>query len=470
LSYIGNTNLETWETPRTEFFSGNGTTTNFKLTRKIYSVGDVQIFVNNVIQSPIESYNYNYTNNSIDFFDPPASGFENISVRFHSRSNLLISPSQGTITPDSLSVGHPSWDTKGNVTVYGTLNIEGQLTWLNNLSANNDITAGNGVIASYFNGNGAQIINLSANNITTGTVATARLGSGTADSTKYLSGDSSWKPVVTAFSAGTTGLSPSSSSSGAIILGGVLNTSTGGTGLTSFVSGGAVYATNTNTLATGTLPIASGGTGSTNFTANTVLIGNGSSALREIAPGGVNNILLSNGTTWVSANALASGIGVGVTGGRGIKFTSSGTFTVPTGVTQIKVTVVGAGGGYVMSPDFKYGSKGGDGGTAVVYLPVSFGQTIPVTVGLKGSTLSAFVGYAGTGGTSSFGTYCTATGGLGGYFDYWSIAQDGGSGLGTVGDFNMSGYRYNLIASKKYYGQGAEFNVTVPDGLVLIEY
>jgi hypothetical protein len=43
-----------------------------------------------------------------------------------------------------------------------------------------------------------------------------------------------------------------------------ISTNRGGTGLTSFTNGGAVYATSTSTLTTGTLPIASGGTGATN--------------------------------------------------------------------------------------------------------------------------------------------------------------------------------------------------------------
>lgn len=44
---------------------------------------------------------------------------------------------------------------------------------------------------------------------------------------------------------------------------GTLGPSGGGTGLTSFTSGGAMYATSTSTLTTGTLPVASGGTGAT---------------------------------------------------------------------------------------------------------------------------------------------------------------------------------------------------------------
>ena len=45
-----------------------------------------------------------------------------------------------------------------------------------------------------------------------------------------------------------------------------VGTGYGGTGLTSFTSGGALYATSTSALTTGTLPIASGGTNGTSFT------------------------------------------------------------------------------------------------------------------------------------------------------------------------------------------------------------
>jgi hypothetical protein len=70
---------------------------------------------------------------------------------------------------------------------------------------------------------------------------------------------------VTSFSAGTTGLTPNTGTTGAVTLAGTLATTNGGTGLTSFTSGGAVYATSTSALTTGTLPIASGGTGIVSF-------------------------------------------------------------------------------------------------------------------------------------------------------------------------------------------------------------
>ena len=55
------------------------------------------------------------------------------------------------------------------------------------------------------------------------------------------------------------------------------------------------------------MPVANGGTGASSLTANNVLLGNGTSAVQEVAPGAVGNILQSNGTTWVSPTPGPSG-------------------------------------------------------------------------------------------------------------------------------------------------------------------
>jgi hypothetical protein len=52
-----------------------------------------------------------------------------------------------------------------------------------------------------------------------------------------------------------------------------IGTTKGGTGLTAFTNGGAVYATSTSALTTGTLPVASGGTGSTTASAARTALG-----------------------------------------------------------------------------------------------------------------------------------------------------------------------------------------------------
>jgi len=86
-------------------------------------------------------------------------------------------------------------------------------------------------------------------------------------------------------------------------------TTLGGTGLTSFTSGGAVYATSTSALTTGTLPVTAGGTGVATISANAVILGNGTSAVQTVAPGTTGNVLTSDGTTWTSAPA--SGVSTG---------------------------------------------------------------------------------------------------------------------------------------------------------------
>jgi len=84
---------------------------------------------------------------------------------------------------------------------------------------------------------------------------------------------------------------------------------------------------------TAPVSVSFGGTGATSLTANSVILGNGTSAVLGVAPGTAGNVLTSNGTTWTSSPA--SGGGGGVTslgmyvatanGGMGLTFTSSGT-------------------------------------------------------------------------------------------------------------------------------------------------
>lgn len=58
----------------------------------------------------------------------------------------------------------------------------------------NLLLAGNATALNFI-GNGSQLTSLVAGNIATGTIATARLGSGTANATTYLRGDQSWAVV-----------------------------------------------------------------------------------------------------------------------------------------------------------------------------------------------------------------------------------------------------------------------------------
>ena len=115
----------------------------------------------------------------------------------------------------------------------------------------------------------------------------------------------------------------------------------GGTGLTTFTSGGAVYATSSSALTTGTLPIASGGTGQTTASAafnalspitstGDLIIGNGTNSATRLAIGTNGYVLTSNGTTasWAAASGVTS-------------FTSGTTGLTPSSPTTGAITLAG---------------------------------------------------------------------------------------------------------------------------------
>jgi hypothetical protein len=139
---------------------------------------------------------------------------------------------------------------------------------------------------------------------------------------------------VTTISFGSTGLTPSTATSGAVTVAGTLAVANGGTGVTTSTGSGANVLATSPTLVTpvlgtpssgtltsctglplttgvtGTLGVANGGTGATTITANSVILGNGTSSLGSnlVAPGTNGNVLTSNGSTWTSAAPAGGGV------------------------------------------------------------------------------------------------------------------------------------------------------------------
>jgi hypothetical protein len=200
---------------------------------------------------------------------------------------------------------------------------------------------------------------------------------------------------VSSFSAGSTGLTPSTATTGAITL-------------------------------AGTLAIANGGTNNASLavTAGGVLYTDGSKVV-NVGAGTAGQSLVSNGSS-------APSWGGGYAGLSTVIFAASGTWTVPTGITKAIITVIGAGGGAGGTSSATAGGAGGGGGYAEAFV-TGLSGSITITVGTGGTGGAIGIGTNGTaGGTSSFGALVSAAGGGGG------VAANLGGGAGTNGSGTVS--------------------------------
>ena len=159
----------------------------------------------------------------------------------------------------------------------------------------------------------------------------------------------------------------------------------------------------------------------------------------SLSGSGITGILaVANGGTGTSTPSLVGGTNItisgsfpnqtvsfsgsaGLTGYQMAVFGSSGTWTVPSGVTQAVITVIGGGAGGNSSNSLS-GASGGIAVTRVTGLSGSYS----VTVGGGGNYSSNGSQASGSGGASSFGSIASANGGAGGSF------STGASGTGTV--------------------------------------
>jgi hypothetical protein len=150
---------------------------------------------------------------------------------------------------------------------------------------------------------------------------------------------------------------------------------------------------------------------------------------------------------------------------RVVVLTSGSSWTVPAGVSAMKVTVVGAGGGssgaYWCIPT----CGGGAGGTAVKYFNnVVAGTVCSYSIGSGGSAgqFDANFSNGGNGGNTTFtysGTTLTANGGTGSKdtSNATAILSNGIGGSATGGDINIKGQngQYpNTSNSSNYFPSG----------------
>lgn len=123
-------------------------------------------------------------------------------------------------------------------------------------------------------------------------------------------------------------------------------------------------------------------------------------------------------------------------------FTNSGTFVVPAGVQQVEVELWGGGAGSFASVSGQPSGGGSGSGYARKRIAgLTPGQSVPIVVGLGGAAGSVNGTSPSVGGTSSFGTFVTATGGSLNYLATVASPANGATpaGCGVGGDVNLVG-------------------------------
>jgi hypothetical protein len=259
---------------------------------------------------------------------------------------------------------------------------------------------------------------------------------------------------VQAYDAGLTDIAGLAVTDGNIIVGDGTNwvAESGATARTSLGLGSiATQAANNVSITGGSitgitdLAVADGGTGQGSYTDGQLLIGNttGNTLTKATLTAG-SGISVTNGS---------GAITIAASGGGGFSnmdvFTAPGTWTNPGNITKVKVTVVGGGGGGGSANQANSaGAGGGGGGAAIEVIPFPSGTNVPVTIGGAGAIASS-------GGTSSFGPYCSATGGLGGTTTPAPANTSvigGGGGSGSGGTLNVVGSDGGSGMQPGYFG------------------
>lgn len=296
-------------------------------------------------------------------------------------TGIIVKDSASTVTNRSLTVG--SGLTISNADGIAGNPAIGVSTNLQNLSSLSSIgfVAGNGStfseltftgttsqisIASGDGSAGGPVISIASNPILPGTGSVTvpqgttaqrsgsngalRYNTDTAALESYISG--SWTSLgggsssVSTFSAGTTGLTPSSATSGAITLAGTLNVANGGTGLSAYTAGDLLY------FATGT-------------------------ALSKLGVGSIGQVLTSSGTApqYVAQSTLSVGTATNVAGG------AAGSLVYQTGSGATSTLGLGTSG-FILT-------AGASAPTYIQTLPIANGGTNATTASAARTNLSA---------------------------------------------------------------------------------
>jgi hypothetical protein len=454
MAYIGNTQQNQNYVPAIDYFSGNGSTVAFTLSRPVASVAQVQAVIENVPQNPGDAYTV--SGNTITFTSAPPSGTNNIYIYYTSPNTQVTALPQSPVVYGNLNFGSTGARIQGDFS---------NATLANRVAFQTSTTNGSTTIMALPNGTGPNTQFLlrgssTASDDSFGQVVLAggsdfRIGSGASGTGTYLpmtfyTGGSERMRIDT---SGNVGIGTNSPTQKLDVNGTVKATAFvgNGSGLTG-LSGGFTQ-----------MQIYTSGSGAWTIPA-------GITACKITVVGGGGG---SGGGT--GSSGLYTGGGGGGGGGAAIRY-----YTSLTPGNTINYTVGGGGG----AGGNGGGTNGGTGGTTSVSSGTQAITTISATGGTGGfggisGSGAAFYGRGGTGGAGS-GGMMNVNGNAGGGSAWGSISQrtpgsGGGSifGGGGVGIFDSSVGQAGQAYGGGAGGSNSSGNIagsTGAGGVVIIEY
>jgi len=167
----------------------------------------------------------------------------------------------------------------------------------------------------------------------------------------------------------------------------------------------------------------------------------------------------SGDTVTLGSGASASGFDSGLASVQ--TFTSSGTWTRPSGITKVIMEVQGAGGSGSGSPNGEDCNGGAAGGYAKKFLDVSSISTSTITVGAGGAGVEGASGVINAGNDGGFSKWAdgtntiTANGGDGGSLSHYAGTE---GATATGGDINIQGGDGWSIEYSAYTGSRGGFS------------
>lgn len=194
------------------------------------------------------------------------------------------------------------------------------------------LTIGTGLSGTSYSGSTAATIAISNTAVTAGAYTNANI---TVNAQGQITLAANGSPGgVTTFSAGTTGFTPSTASTGAIVLAGTLNVANGGTGVTTSTGSGSVVLSTSPTLVTPLLGTPTSG----NFSTGTFTWPTFNQNTTGTAANVTGIVAVANGGTGTATPSLVAGTNITITGSfpnQTINGSASGVTTFSGGTTGL---------------------------------------------------------------------------------------------------------------------------------------